>query len=68
MQSTVPAQTEKTPDYEVLLVASLILRDVNRTVRNIRMFVALLLRYVVISASITDGLMGMVIPGVPEDY
>jgi len=57
-----------TPNHDSLLLASFILMDVNQTVRDIRMLVTVLLRYVAIGASIADNLMGMVIPGVPEDY
>lgn len=68
MQTTVPTQIEKTPDYDELLVASLILRDVNHLVRGIQTTVAVLLRYMAMGISITDTLVGMVMPAVREDY
>jgi hypothetical protein len=68
METIVPTQTEKTPHYDELLVACLILKEVNQTVRNIHMLVTGLLRCVAISASIANGLMGMVMPGVTEDH
>jgi hypothetical protein len=64
MENPVPTTT---PDRDSLLLASLILMDVNQMVREIRMLVMVLLRYVAMGASIADNLVGMVIPGVPED-
>ncbi len=68
METTVPTQIEEMLDLDSLLLASLILKDVNRTVRNIRMLMTVLLRYVAIGASIVKSLMGIVMPGVTEDY
>jgi hypothetical protein len=68
MQTAIPTQTEGKPDYDELLVASIILMDVNLTVRDIRMLVMVLLRYVAIGASIADGLMQMVMPDRAENY
>jgi hypothetical protein len=68
MQTTIPTQITKVLDYDELLVASLILWDVNLIVRNIRMLVTVLLRYVATGASIADNLMGMLMPRVTGDY
>ena len=68
MQTTIPTQTEKTSDYDELLVASLILRDVNHLVRGIQTIVAVLLRYVVIGVSITDTLVGWMMPTAAMEY
>jgi len=65
MENPVPSQTL---DHDSLLLASFILVDVNQTVRDIRMLVAVLLRYVTIGASITDKLMGMIMPALSEEY
>ena len=68
MQTTIPTQIEPALHYNELLVASLILRDVSLTVRNIRMLVTVLLCYVAIGASIADGLMRMVMADTAENY
>ena len=62
-----PVRTQ-TFDGDSLLVASLILMDVNQTVRDIRMLVTALLRFVAIGASITDRLMGMIMPALSEAH
>jgi hypothetical protein len=66
MESPVPAQIAKVTDQDELLVASVILMEVNQTVRDIRMLVMILLRYVAIGASIADRLVGSVMPKVSE--
>lgn len=64
MQTIILTQT---PDHDSLLVASLILSDVNQTVKNIRNFITIVLRYVATGALIADSLMGIVILRIPED-
>ena len=67
MQNTALSPTEKTLDPDALFLTSLILQDVHETIRDIQTIVAVLLRYVLISVSITDGLIGLIAPTQPEE-
>jgi len=55
--STSPA--EKDIDRDTLLLASVIMLDVSRTIRDIHALVTLILRYVMIGISITDNVIGL---------
>ena len=62
MENTIQFQSEKALDADALLLASLLLLDVNRTVRNIQVLVAVLLRYATVGVSITNSLIWLVAP------
>ena len=66
MENTIQFQSETALDADVLLLASLLLLDVNRTVRNIQVLVAVLLRYATVGVSITNCLIGWITPTAPE--
>ena len=66
MENTIQLQSEKCLDVDALFLASLILLDVNRTIRNIQMLVAVLLRYAMMGVSITNGLIRWITPTTPE--
>ena len=56
METTALSHVEKTPDHDSLFLASLILRDVSHTITGVHSIVAVLLRYALLGASITDHL------------
>lgn len=60
MQNTIPFRTQKPLEYDSLFLASVILMDVHRTIRNVQMIVAVLLGYALIGASIADHLVGWI--------
>jgi hypothetical protein len=62
MENTIQFQPETALDADALLLASLLLLDVNRTVRNIQVLVAVLLRYATVGVSITNSLIRLVAP------
>jgi hypothetical protein len=64
MENTIQFQPEKSLDAEALFLASLILLDLNRTIRNIQTLVAVLLRYAMLGVSITNSLIGWMRPTV----
>ena len=66
MENTIQLQSEKGLDVDALFLASLILLDVNRTIGNIQMLVAVLLRYAMLGVSITNCLMGWIMPTTSE--
>jgi hypothetical protein len=66
METTIRLQPEKTPDHDALFLASLILLDVSRTIRDIHTLVAILLRYVRMSISVTNCLIGIFTPAASE--
>ena len=68
MENTILLQTEKIPDENSLFLASSILIGANRTVRDVQLIVAALLRYAMIGAAITNHLMDQVMTTVPEEY
>jgi len=67
MENTIQFQSEKPLDADALLLASLILLDVNRTIRNRQTLVAVLLRYAMMGVSITNCLIGWMTPTVQEE-
>jgi hypothetical protein len=67
MENTIHFQSEKPLDADALLLTSLILLDVHRTIGNIQTLVAVLLRYAMIGVSITNCLIGRMMPTVPEE-
>ena len=62
MENTIQFQSETTLHADALLLASLLLLDVNRTVRNIQVLVVILLRYATVGVSITNSLIWLVAP------
>ena len=67
MENTLGFQPEKSLDYDSLFLASLILLNVSRTISNIQMIVAVVLRYAALGASITNSLISLILPTVPEE-
>jgi hypothetical protein len=67
MENTFPFQTEKSLDYDSLVLASLLLLEVHRFVRDIQMIVAVLLRYATLCVSIADSLIQWIDPALPAD-
>ncbi len=61
METTAPSQPEQVPEVDSLLFASLIFRDVNRTVTGIQVIVTGLIRYALLGASITDCLIDLTV-------
>lgn len=59
METTALPQIEKTLDRDSLLLASLILKDVNQLIRGVQLMVAVLLRYVAMGTSIANGLIDL---------
>lgn len=59
MQTTALPQTAKTLDRDSLLLASLVLKDVNQLIRGLQLMVAVLLRYVAMGTSIANGLIDL---------
>ncbi len=62
MENTIQLQAEKTLDHESVYLASLILQDVHETIRCVHILVAVILRYVEVGATITDGLISLSVP------
>jgi hypothetical protein len=62
METTAQPQPEKTLDQDSLFLASLVFRDVHRTVTGVHGIVAALLQYALIGASITNTLIGLTVP------
>jgi hypothetical protein len=60
MENTVSTQMEKTPDHDSLLLASLIVKEVNRLIRCIHAIVSILVRYGTIAVCISNCLRGWV--------
>lgn len=59
METTALPQIEKTLDRDSLLLAALILKDVNQLIRGVQLMVAVLLRYVAMGTSIANGLIDL---------
>jgi len=59
MDKTTHPQTEKLNECDMLFLASTILLDVRRTVRNIHVLVASILHFVTVGMSITDRVIGL---------
>ena len=62
MENTVLTQTDKTLDQNSLLLASLIVKDVNRLIRCIHAIVSVLVRYGTVAVSISNCLTGCIVP------
>jgi hypothetical protein len=67
MENTLGFQPEKSLDYDSLFLASIILLNVSRTISNIQMIVAVVLRYAGLGVSITNSLIGLILPNVSEE-
>jgi hypothetical protein len=61
METTALSRSEKSPDHDSLFLASLILRDVNRTITDVQSIAVLLLRYALLGASITHNLIDLTV-------
>lgn len=68
MENTVSTQTQKTLDHDSLLLASLIVKDVNRLVRSIRAIVSVLVRYGTIAVAISNCLTGCIVPAAAMEH
>lgn len=68
MENTILLQTGKIPDDNSLFLASSILIGANRTIRDVQIIVAALLRYAMLGASITNSLMDLIVTTVPEEH
>ena len=66
METTIQLQTESILDGDSLWLASLILMDVSRIVRDIQMIVVVLLRYAMMGVSISTSLIELMVPSVSE--
>ena len=62
MENTIQFQSEKCLDADALLLASIILLDARRTVRNIQAIVAVILHYATMGVSITTSLIQLIAP------
>lgn len=62
MQNTIRFQTENQLDSDSLFLSSLLLRDVNRIVRDVQTIVAVLLRYAALGISIANNLIEWIAP------
>ena len=63
MENTIQFQSEKNLDADASFPASLKMRDVNRTIRNIQTLVVVLLQYALTGISITNSLIRLIAPG-----
>ena len=61
METTIQLQPESILEQDSLLLASLILLNVSRIVRDIQTLVAVLLRYAPIGLSLTNSLIGLIV-------
>ena len=66
MENNIRFQPEQSLDADALFLASGILLDVHRIVRNIQTVVAVLLRYAMAGVSITSSLVELVVPTAVE--
>ena len=62
MENTIQIQSEKCLDADALFLASIILLDVRRIVRNIQAIAAVLLHYATMGVSITNSLIELIAP------
>jgi hypothetical protein len=67
MENTIQFRSEKSLDSDTLFLASLILLDVNRTIRNIQVIVAVVLHYATMGVSIADSLIQLIVPTAYEE-
>ena len=64
MDNTIRFQSERCLDVDASFLASLLLlRDVNRTIRNIQTLVVVLLQYALTGISITNSRIRLIAPG-----
>ena len=62
MENTIQFQSKKCLDADALLLASIILLDARRIVRNIQAIVAVILHYATMGVSITTSLIQLIAP------
>ena len=67
METRVPTQIEQTLDHNSLLMASIILRDVNQPLTGIQTIVSMVLRYVAVGLAIPNRVMGLIAPTTVEE-
>ena len=67
MENITPAQAKETFDYDSLLAASIILRDVNQLVLGIQTIVTMVLHYAAVGSVITNSVMGLIPPSAIEE-
>jgi hypothetical protein len=67
MENAVQAQIENATNQDSLFLASLILLDVRRILRNVQMMVAIFLSCATVSVAITNNLIGMVLATVSKE-
>jgi uncharacterized membrane protein len=58
MENITRIQKNKMPDHDSIVLASLLVKDVQRLIRCIRGIVAVLVRYAMIAETISDNLRG----------
>ena len=68
MENTVRLQPKKLLDDDALFLTSSIFVGANRTIRDIHLLVAALLRYALIGASIPNDLMGLMVENIAEEH
>lgn len=64
MENTTRLEAVQTSDRDALFLASCILLDVRRMIASIHVIVVFLIRYVMLGVSITNGLVGLIVPSV----
>jgi hypothetical protein len=67
MENAVPTQIEKTFDDDSLLLASIVLRDVNQIRTAIQTIAAMVLHYAAMGSVITNSVMGLIMPSSVEE-
>jgi hypothetical protein len=67
MENNIRFQSDQSLDAEALFLASHILLEVHRIIRNIQTVVAVLLRYGMMGVSISNSLIELVVPTVPGE-
>lgn len=67
MENTILLQTEKILDADSLFLASSIFVGASRTIRDVHIIVAALLRYAMIGVSITNSMMDSMVNTVAEE-
>lgn len=64
MENTTGFKAVQTSDRDALIFASCILLDVRGMIASIHVIVVFLIRYVMLGVSITNGLVGLIVPSV----
>jgi hypothetical protein len=67
MENNIRFQSEQSLNGDALFLASHILLEVHRVIRNIQTVVAVLLRYALVGVSITSSLIELVVPTAAEE-